>query len=139
MALDVDRLCGAGTHKRSESRANHRNGYRQRSCMTRAGNVDLTIPKLPKGSYFPAFLEPRRVAEKGSQSTSPKHTFEEMFERAVLFLSNLWILWLSERLEDKRAVLKLTFAARSPYHRVTGFRTPQVTEPFKFIGTFSLK
>ena len=68
MALDVDRLCGAGTHERREARANHRNGYRQRSWQrswqTRAGSVDLKIPKLRKGSYFPAFLEPRRTSEK---------------------------------------------------------------------------
>jgi transposase-like protein len=43
---------------------NHRNGYRERTWETRAGTVDLAIPKLRKGSYFPTFLEPRRAAEK---------------------------------------------------------------------------
>ncbi len=64
MALDVDQLCAAGTHERSEDRLNHRNGYRPRAWETRAGRVDVKIPKLRKGSYLPEFLEPRRVAEK---------------------------------------------------------------------------
>src|SRR5262249_46361689 len=46
------------------ARVNQRNGYRERSWETRAGTVDLAIPKLRKGSYFPTFLEPRRAAEK---------------------------------------------------------------------------
>jgi putative transposase len=45
-------------------RINHRNGYRERGWETRAGRIGLAIPKLRKGSYFPAFLEPRRTAEK---------------------------------------------------------------------------
>lgn len=64
MALDVDQLCGGGTHERSADRVNHRNGYRSRAWETRAGRVDVKIPKLRKGSCFPVFLEPRRVAEK---------------------------------------------------------------------------
>lgn len=64
MALDVDRRCGAGTHERSTERVNHRNGYRERRWETRAGTVDVQIPKLRKGSYFPEFLEPRRASEK---------------------------------------------------------------------------
>ena len=64
MALDVDQLCGAGAHERSADRVYHRNGYRTRAWETRAGRVDVKIPKLRKGSYFPEFLEPRRAAEK---------------------------------------------------------------------------
>ena len=60
MALDVDQLCGAGAHERSAERMNRRNGYRSRAWETRAGTVDVKIPKLRKGSYFPEFLEPRR-------------------------------------------------------------------------------
>ena len=41
-----------------------RNGYRERDWDTRAGRIDLEIPQLRKGSYFPSFLEPRRTAEK---------------------------------------------------------------------------
>lgn len=64
MALDVEGLCGAGHGERTPSRTNQRNGFRDRPWETRASTVDLEVPKLRKGSYFPAFLEPRRTAEK---------------------------------------------------------------------------
>jgi len=64
MELETDGLCGAGHGERSADRRNQRNGYRERDWQTRAGTVELRIPKLRKGSYFPAFLEPRRLAEK---------------------------------------------------------------------------
>src|SRR5437660_8887928 len=64
MALEVEGLTGAGHGERSAERINHRNGYRDRDWEARAGTVELRIPKLRKGSYFPAFLEPRRMAEK---------------------------------------------------------------------------
>ena len=64
MDLEVEGLTGAAHGERSPARINHRNGYRQRTWETRAGTVDLEIPKLRKGSYFPAFLEPRRASEK---------------------------------------------------------------------------
>jgi putative transposase len=64
MEMEVETLTGAGHGERSAARTNHRNGYRERAWETRAGTVDLEIPKLRKGSYFPAFLEPRRAAEK---------------------------------------------------------------------------
>ena len=64
MELETEALCGAGHGERSENRTNLRNGYRDRDWHTRAGTVELRIPKLRKGSYFPGFLEPRRLAEK---------------------------------------------------------------------------
>jgi transposase-like protein len=64
MELEVEGLTGAGHGERDPGRINHRNGYRGRDWETRAGTVELRIPKLRKGSYFPAFLEPRRMAEK---------------------------------------------------------------------------
>ncbi len=59
MEIDVEALCGAGYDGKSPLRANSRNGYRDRVWETRAGRVDLKIPKLRKGSYFPEFLELR--------------------------------------------------------------------------------
>jgi transposase-like protein len=64
MDMEVEERTGAAYGERALSRMNHRNGYRERSWETRAGTVDLAIPKLRKGSYFPTFLEPRRAAEK---------------------------------------------------------------------------
>jgi transposase-like protein len=64
MELEVEGLTGAAHGERSPERLNRRNGYRDRLWETRAGTVELRIPKLRKGSYFPGFLEPRRLAEK---------------------------------------------------------------------------
>jgi putative transposase len=64
MEADVEGLIGAGRHERSAERLNYRNGYRERSLDTRLGSLQLRIPKLRQGSYFPPFLEPRKTAEK---------------------------------------------------------------------------
>ena len=64
MELETESLCGASHGERSADRHNQRNGYRDRDWETRAGTVELRIPKLRRGSYFPGFLEPRRLAEK---------------------------------------------------------------------------
>ena len=65
MELEVGVLTGAGRGERNPGqRLTFRNGYRERDWETRAGTVELRIPKLRKGTYFPGFLEPRRMAEK---------------------------------------------------------------------------
>src|ERR1700758_2244937 len=64
MELEVEGLTGASYGEKSHERLVQRNGYRDRDWETRAGTVELRIPKLRKGSYFPGFLEPRRMAEK---------------------------------------------------------------------------
>ena len=64
MELEVGEVTGAAHGERSPDRLVQRNGYRERDWQTRAGTVELRIPKLRRGSYFPAFLEPRRTAEK---------------------------------------------------------------------------
>jgi putative transposase len=64
MELEVGGLTGAAHGEKSPERLVQRNGYRERDWQTRAGTVELRIPKLRKGSYFPGFLEPRRMAEK---------------------------------------------------------------------------
>ena len=65
MNAEVDSLCGAGYGERSPERLNSRNGRRERSWDTRAGTINLSIPTLRQGSYFPDWLlEPRRRAER---------------------------------------------------------------------------
>jgi putative transposase len=64
MEGEVSELIGAGLGERSEDRATWRNGYRPRRWDTRAGEIELQIPKLRQGSYFPSFLEPRRRSEQ---------------------------------------------------------------------------
>jgi transposase-like protein len=64
MEHDVDNLIGAGRYERSDERATQRNGFRECAFETRLGTLDLKIPKLRKGSYFPGFLEPRRTGER---------------------------------------------------------------------------
>jgi putative transposase len=64
MEADVDGVIGAGRYERSGERTTWRNGYRERSLDTRLGQLNLRIPKLRTGSYFPAFLEARKTAEK---------------------------------------------------------------------------
>jgi putative transposase len=64
MSADTDAVCGAGYGQRSTERTDTRNGYRRRGWDTRAGSIDLAIPKLREGSYFPEWLlERRRRAE----------------------------------------------------------------------------
>src|SRR3954452_2998108 len=64
MEMEVGGLTGAGYGEKSPDRLAQRNGYRDRAWETRAGTVELRIPKLRQGSYFPGFLEPRRSAEE---------------------------------------------------------------------------
>lgn len=64
MEADVEGVIGAGRHERTLDRATYRNGYRDRSLDTRLGSLQLRIPKLRQGSYFPPFLEPRKLSEK---------------------------------------------------------------------------
>ena len=65
MAAEADAACGAPYRRPSADRVNHRNGYRERRWDTRVGTIDLGIPRLRKGSYFPEWLlEPRRRSER---------------------------------------------------------------------------
>ena len=84
MELETEPLCGAAHGERSAERLNQRNGYRERDWETRAGTVELRIPKLRRGSYFPAFLEPRRTAEKALTAVIQEAYVQGISTRSVV-------------------------------------------------------
>ena len=83
MELEVEGLTGAAHGERNPERLNQRNGYRDRLWETRAGTVELRIPKLRKGSYFPGFLEPRRLAEKALTAVIQEAYIQGISTRSV--------------------------------------------------------
>lgn len=83
MELEIEGLTGAAHGERSPGRINQRNGYRDRDWETRAGTVELHIPKLRKGSYFPGFLEPRRLAEKALTAVIQEAYIQGISTRSV--------------------------------------------------------
>ena len=83
MQLETEGLCGAAPGERTAERRNQRNGYRDRDWETRAGTVELRIPKLRRGSYFPAFLEPRRMAEKALTAVIQEAYIQGISTRSV--------------------------------------------------------
>jgi transposase-like protein len=83
MQLETGAICNAAPGERSADRQNQRNGYRARDWETRAGTVELRIPKLRRGSYFPAFLEPRRMAEKALTAVIQEAYIQGISTRSV--------------------------------------------------------
>ena len=64
MDMEAEQKVGAGRHERNDDRKTHRNGFRDRRLETRLGTMNLRIPKLRSGTYFPSFLEPRKMSEQ---------------------------------------------------------------------------
>lgn len=84
MSADADSVCGAGYGERSDDRVNQRNGYRERRWDSRAGTIDVAIPKLREGSYFPDWLlVPRRRAEQALVSVVAQCYVEGVSTRRV--------------------------------------------------------
>jgi site-specific DNA recombinase len=82
-------------------------------------------------------LEGRKLLleENISKCGKPVRSYDETFRTAMGFLANPWNLYASERLEDKRAALKLTFPNQLRYHRERGFRTPETSLPFRVLSS----
>ena len=83
MELEVSGLTGAAYGEKDAERLAQRNGYRDRDWETRAGTVELRIPKLRKGTYFPGFLEPRRLAEKALTAVIQEAYIQGISTRSV--------------------------------------------------------
>jgi transposase-like protein len=110
MEMEVGNLTGAGYGEKSPDRLVQRNGYRERDWQTRAGTVELRIPKVRKGSYFPGFLEPRRMAERALTSVIQEAYIQGISTRSVDDLvkalgmdgiSKSQVSRLSEELDEK--------------------------------------
>src|SRR3954463_13061031 len=83
MELEIQACAGAAHGVRDPARLVQRNGYRERGWETRAGRIELAIPRLRRGSYFPSFLEPRRTAEKALTAVIQEAYIQGVSTRAV--------------------------------------------------------
>jgi transposase-like protein len=83
MEMEVGERTGAAYGEKDPERVAQRNGYRERDWETRAGTVELRIPKLRKGTYFPGFLEPRRMAEKALTAVIQEAYIQGISTRSV--------------------------------------------------------
>jgi transposase-like protein len=107
MELEVGEVTGAAHGERSPDRLVQRNGYRERDWQTRAGTVELRIPKLRRGSYFPTFLEPRRTAEKALTAV-----IQEAYVQGISKLATL----MDAAEEDVLAYMHFPAAHRAKLH-----------------------
>ena len=125
MALEVGTKTGAGYGEKSSLRVAQCNGYRERDWETRAGTVELRIPKLRTGSYFPSFLEPRRMAEKALTAVIQEAYIQGVSTRSVDDLvkamgmsgiSKSQVSRLCEEIDDKvKAFLDRPIEGEWPY------------------------
>ena len=128
MSAEADALCGAGYGERSPDRANTRNGYRHRDFDTRAGTLDVAIPKLRSGSYFPDWLlERRRRAEQALVSVvATSYLLGVSTRRVEKLVAQLGIAQLSKS--------QVSEMAKSLDEQVEAFRSrPLDAGPYTFL------
>jgi putative transposase len=125
MEHEVAGLVGAERHARSAARVNQRNGYRERPLETRLGTVELKVPKLRQGSYFPGFLEPRRMSEQALtavvqeayvQGISTRKVDELVQAMGMTGISKSQVSRLCEAIDERvQAFLARPLEGRWPY------------------------
>jgi len=127
MDADVEVACNAGYGEVSPDRVNSRNGYRHREWDTRAGTVELAIPRLRQGSYFPAFLEHRRRAEKALASVvATSYLLGVSTRRVEKLAASLGVTGLSKS--------QVSVMAAELDEMVTGFRHRKLDAgPYAFV------
>jgi transposase-like protein len=133
MSAEADAVCGAGYGERSDQRVNTRNGYRRREWDTRAGSIDLAIPKLRQGSYFPDWLlERRRRAEAALVTVvATSYLLGVSTRRMEKLVETLGITRLSKS--------QVSQMARDLDEQVEAFRTrPLDAGPYTFVAADAL-
>ena len=126
MDAEVTQLAGAALHERSENRLTYRNGYREREWDTRVGTVDLHIPKLRQGAYFPSLLEPRRRHEKALLAVVQEAYVHGVSTRAVDHLAEALGLKGISKDQVSRICKELD-------GQVTAFRTRQLDAEYPYL------
>jgi transposase-like protein len=132
MDAEVEVLCGAAYGEVSPQRVNSRNGYRAREWDTRAGTIELAIPKLRSGSYFPSFLEHRRRAERALASVvATSYLLVVSTRRAEKLAASLGVVGLSKS--------QVSAMAAELDELVEGFRNrPLDRGPYTFVWVDAL-
>jgi len=126
MELEVEQQVGAGKHERTPERTNYRNGHRQRTWKTRVGEIDLAIPKLRKGSYYPSLLEPRRPTEKALLAVIQEAYLKGVSTRKVdALLKALGLTGI-----DKSSVSRI---CKELDHTVEEFRNRPLQESYPYV------
>lgn len=124
--VEVSQHLGADRHERSTTRTGQRNGYRERMWDTRVGSIDLRVPRVRDGSYFPALLEPRKRAEKAFVAV-----VQEAYVQGVS----------TRRVDDLVQALGMTGISKSQVSRVCQeldqeverFRTRRLAGPYPYV------
>ncbi|MFE6858301.1 IS256 family transposase [Nocardia sp. NPDC057668] len=133
MSAEADTVCGAGYGERSGDRVNHRNGYRHRDFDTRVGTIDLAIPKLRSGSYFPDWLlERRKRAERALTSVvATCYLLGVSTRRMEKLVESLGVTALSKS--------QVSMMARDLDTQVEAFRTRPLDQgPYTFLAADAL-